>query len=139
VINFNTVRVGLWARALRGCVASVRSLKTNWRSCGTLSRGWTGHGYVDRGVSGAKDRRPFRLTRRRHRCHHTGGKTSNTHPGRDRGVRTSPNRGTGQGRPAVWQDARKAAWKATEGASDGGDARSGADLGRIEEYGSPLD
>jgi hypothetical protein len=45
----------------------------------------------------------------------------------------------GQSPPAVWQDARKAAWKATEGASDGGDARSGADLGRIEEYGSPLD
>ena len=39
-----------------GCVASVRSirnLKTNWRSYGALSRGWTGHDYLQMRILGA--------------------------------------------------------------------------------------
>ena len=93
VINFNTVR---WA--LNASVAWLRRVSTfdqepenQLRSCGALSRGLTGHEYVDRRVM---PRRIGVLSSHSEEASmpaHRRGNSKNAHPGRDREFERPPN------------------------------------------------
>jgi DNA invertase Pin-like site-specific DNA recombinase len=152
------------------------------------AREWSSQEYVDRGISGAKDRRPaldqlladarrrrfdvlvcWRLDRLGRNLRHLitlleellalGIAFVSLNEGIDASTPAGKlqmhilgaiaeferaHRRTRQGRPAARQNARQATRTAMEGPSNGRDsrwlcARSGAGLGRVEEYGCSLD